>query len=165
VERPDLAGVDALFQRCRDQVPGLFDRSSEFVSWRMLRAPDLPYQWLEARQGSELRGLAAIRLPHTVELPVGTLADVIAPPDDPGAIDALIGEAVTALAPKTEAIIAGASHPTDVELLKRHGFHVVRTHYPTVVTTDPALRALVGRLEWRMSKIDHDWDQIHPAAH
>jgi GNAT superfamily N-acetyltransferase len=167
VDAPDLTAAGAVFERCRAQCAALFDHGPEFIRWRMLQAPDLSYRWLEARRGGELSGLAATRLPNPVELPVGTLAELLSPPDDPVAIDALVGAAVDSMAEETEAIIAGASHPTDVGTLKRHGFHVVRRHRPTVVTNDEVLRARIARLpgNWRMSKIDHDWDQIHPAAH
>lgn len=165
VETPDLRASAALFQLSISQCPALFDRGPEFLSWRMLKAPDLSYRWLEARSSGTLRGLAATRLPSDAELPIATLADVLAPPNDFAAVDALVAETVDRLAPLCEAIIAGASHPSDVEVLRRHGFIAVRRHRPTVVTADATLRDRVARLanDWRMSKIDHDWDQIHPA--
>lgn len=167
VETLDLAAVADLFELSSSQCPALFDRGREFMAWRTLEAPDLTYRWLEARSQGMLRGLATTRLPIDAELPIATLVDVLAPPDDVAAIDALVGAAVDHLAPQSEAIIAGASHPADVSILRRHGFIAVRQHRPTVVTADSALRDRIARLAngWRMTKIDHDWDQVHPAAH
>jgi hypothetical protein len=107
-----------------------------------------------------------MREPLAKELPVATIVEVLADPRDDQAIEAATGQAVAALAPGSEAIVAGASHPAHVAALRRHGFRTVRVHRPTVVTPDDTLRARIAAHPgpWHMTKADHDWDQVHPAA-
>jgi GNAT superfamily N-acetyltransferase len=164
--KPPLKEAEALFLSCAQTYEALFDRGADFLDWRFGRVPDLDYRWSVARRDGVLCGLAVWRLPHEAELPVGVLTDVIARPDDPGAQDELVASALALMHEGTEAVLAGASHPAQVESLKRHGFFVIRTHRPTIVTLDEGLlRQLRERPStWRLSKGDHDWDQVLPAS-
>jgi len=166
VSSPDLAEIDGLFQACVAECPALFDRARPFLEWRFQRAPDLAYRWIEARRGDgQLAASALWRLPDPVELPVGTVVDVVAGPKDQPAMEAVIEAAVSNMAKSTEAIIAGASDPLHIAAFRRHGFRTVKVHRPTVVTRDARLAARIAALPgpWRLTKADHDWDQIHPA--
>jgi hypothetical protein len=64
---------------------------------------------------------------------------------------------------ETEAIVAGASDPRFLNVLRRLGFVTVKRHHPTVVTEDPALAAAIAAQQWHFDKADHDWDQVHPV--
>jgi GNAT superfamily N-acetyltransferase len=165
VEVPSFAEASELFETCLSRYPALFDRGAAFLKWRFQKIPDLKYQWAEARREEELSALAAWRQPDPVELPVGVLADVMARPEDGEAMDAVIETAVSAMKTRTEAIVAGASHPAHVSALRRHGFRIVKTHRPTVAGASAELSALIGAIQtpWHFTKADHDWDQIHPA--
>lgn len=162
---PDLQAAEGLFDRCLQAYRAQFDRRAPFLEWRMLRAPDLEYRWIDVRRGSDLAGLGVFRFPDPVELPVGTLVEALALPTDSQALDAIVEEAVSAMSPATEAIIAGASDPALVSRLRHHGFHVVKTHFPTVVSADETVtkRVALAKDAWRFTKADHDWDQVHPA--
>jgi hypothetical protein len=161
---PEPGAADALFARCAAGYPALFDRRAAFLDWRFGQAPDLDYRWAQARRNGELSGLAVWRLPLASELPFGVLSDAWAPPQDLESHHALVSAAVAAMEDDTEAVIAGASHPAQLAVLKRHGFRIVRTHRPTIVTADDALRASLARTRsWRFGKADHDWDQVTPA--
>ncbi|MDB5454164.1 MAG: family N-acetyltransferase [Caulobacteraceae bacterium] len=156
--------ADALFRRCAATYEALFDRRAAFLNWRFGRAPDLDYRWLQARRDGGLAGLVVWRLPRAMELPFGVLTDFWAESHDGQAQDGLVEAATAAMQNQTEAVIAGASHPVQVAALRRHGFHVVRTHRPTIVTRDAVLRErLAGRPLWRFGKADHDWDQVTPT--
>jgi hypothetical protein len=160
-----LEEIAALFEANRSKIPALFDRGRDFLDWRFNRVPDLDYRWVESRRGDgQLMAAAAWRLPEPIELPIGTVVEVAASPDDASAMEAVIDAAVSRMAPSTEGVIAGASHPAHVAALRRNGFRVVKTHYPTVVTRDAALASRVESLgPWHFTKADHDWDQVHPA--
>lgn len=162
---PDAAQADALFARCQAAYPAMFDRGAAFLNWRFGQAPDLVYDWVQARQGETLTGLALLRAPLAAELPVGVLSDLIAPPEVT-VLDELVARAVAAFSGRTEAIVAGASHPAQLAALKRHGFKVVRAHHPTVVSADKELLAELSSNEvvWSLSKADHDWDQVNPVG-
>ena len=47
-------------------------------------------------------------------------------------------------------------------VLRKHGFFRTRTHHPTCICRDSALRHRLAQLrnDWFFSKGDHDWDQI-----
>lgn len=156
--------VDALACACAAKIPALFDRSAAFCNWRFNSIPDLIYHRAEYKRDGKVAGLAVWRLPEPIELPVGTLTDIMADPKDHSALAALIEHAVFAMESKCEAIIAGASHPAHIAALSQSGFVTVKIHHPTVVTIDVATREKIERVkdQWHFTKADHDWDQIHP---
>lgn len=167
VDAIDPAVADRLFAREVAAMPALWDRGGAFCSWRFDRVPDLRYGRALLMRGGVAEGQLVWRLPEPVELNVGTITDILADPADTQGIEALAAYAVREMAPRTEAIIAGASHPAHVRALSRLGFVTVKTHYPTVVTSDAVLAARFAELKdgWHYSKADHDWDQVHPVEH
>ena len=142
----------------------MFDRSPAFWRWRFEEAPDLAYRFARASRGGDCAGLAVWREPLACELPVGTLAEVLAPRGDEAALGALIAHACSAMA-DCEAVVAGAADPLVAAALRRAGFRQVKTHRPTVSSRDAEVLARIAAHQgpWHMSKADHDWDQIHPV--
>lgn len=163
---PDAADVNRLERLLGDKPLGFFDRSSAQFAWRYRDAPDLAYRFAESRSdGGAIRAILVSRLPLSVELPVGTIVDILCDPADRVAIGAAIDHAVAVLADRCEAMIAGASHPNFVAAYTKRGFLAVKKHRPTIVTNDRALLKRVTNHSgpWHFSKADHDWDQVHPA--
>ncbi|MCA0245241.1 MAG: GNAT family N-acetyltransferase [Proteobacteria bacterium] len=159
----DAATIDRLAGLLTTKVGASFDRSASFHTWRFNGAPDLAYRFAEV--DAPARALVTWRLPRPVELPVGTLVDLLADPNDGTALRAGIDHAITAMA-NCEAIIAGASDLRLVDALRSRGFVTVKTHHPTAVSTDRALLTRIAAEDcWHFTKADHDWDQIHPATH
>jgi hypothetical protein len=162
---PEPAAIDRLSAQLVAKERGVFERGSEVFAWRFGAAPDLDYRF--AQHSDDARAIVVWRAPTPVELPVGTIVDILADPDDAEAIGAAIDHAVARMAPETEALIAGASDPRFLDAFRRRGFVTVKKHWPTVVSTDRSLLSRIAGLRgtWHFSKADHDWDQIHPAQH
>jgi GNAT superfamily N-acetyltransferase len=159
----DAATIERLAGGLATKVGASFDRSASFHRWRFNDAPDLDYRFAEV--DAPARALVTWRLPRPVELPIGTLVDLLADPADGTALRAGIDHAITAMA-DCEAIIAGASDLRLVNALRSRGFVIVKTHHPTAVSTDRALLTRIAAEDcWHFTKADHDWDQIHPATH
>ena len=161
----NLDAADMLSRECGKRIRAMFDRQAKFCDWRFNAVPDLEYRFAECGRDDKVTGLAVWRLPKEVELPVGTLTDVIADPEDHVSITALVRHAVSKMSNQCEAIIAGASHPTHIAALSSNGFVTVKIHRPTVVTTNSATRDRIDQLknQWHFTKADHDWDQVHPV--
>jgi GNAT superfamily N-acetyltransferase len=165
VAAPSAAGLEHLSAKVLGGKRACFDRSPEFAAWRFANAPDLQYKYAELPGDSAARSLLVWREPLPLELPVGTIADIWADPDDAPAITASIEHAIGTMRGRCEAIIAGASDPRFVRAYTAQGFVKVKTHLPTVVSNDAALLDRLSQFggTWHMTKADHDWDQVHPA--
>lgn len=157
--------IDALWQESRMARGALFERSASFLNWRFAEAPGLVYRRFLLWEDNGVAGYVITRLPAPSELSSGVVADLYARPGDTTTLDALLAHTTEVLAPHTEYLEAGASSPDLVAALHRAGFIATRTHRPTVVVTDPELRARLSRYAgpWHFTKADHDWDQVHPA--
>jgi hypothetical protein len=157
--------VDALWLRSRIARGALFERTARFLNWRFVDVPGLTYRRFLLWKGEEVTGYIVTRLPNTAELPSGIVADLFARPGDAASLDCLLAHAVEVLAPHTEYIEVGASSPDVASALRRAGFLATRTHRPTLVVTNPELRARLADYAgpWYFTKADHDWDQVHPA--
>ena len=163
VEAIDMAAVDRVFGRMTDALPALFDRSGAWCRWRFDEAPVLRYQRAALHRDGEAQGFVVWRLPEPAELNFGTLTTLIVDPRDEEGLLSLAAHAVRAMERETEAIVAGASNPHFVKVLRRLGFVTVKRHHPTVVTEDRALAAAIAAQRWHFDKADHDWDQVHPV--
>ena len=167
VAAPDAEAVDRLAARLVARTGASFDRGRDFFAWRFAAAPDLDYRYAELPGDAGARALLVWRLPLPVELPVGTIVELLCDPDDSAAIGAAIDHALDAMRDGCEAIVAGASDPRFIREYAARGFVTVKTHRPTVVSTDSALLERIAKNPgpWHFSKADHDWDQVHPATH
>lgn len=163
VERIDTAAADRVFARMTEILPALFDRSGAWCRWRFDEAPVLRYRRAALHRDGEVQGFVVWRLPERPELNFGTLTTLIADPRDEEGLLSLAAHAVRAMERETEAIVAGASDPRFVSVLRRLGFVTVKRHHPTVVTEDQALAAAIAAQQWHFDKADHDWDQVHPV--
>lgn len=163
VERIDTAAADRVFARMTEILPALFDRSGAWCRWRFDEVPVLRYQRAALHRDGEAQGFVVWRLPEPAELNFGTLTTLIADPRDEKGLLSLAAHAVRSMERQTEAIVAGASDPRFVNVLRRLGFVTVKRHHPTVVTEDRALAAAIAAQQWHFDKADHDWDQVHPV--
>lgn len=162
VDQCNAQDIDRIFAAMRSAIPGMFDRSSEFWQWRFHQAPRLQYHFAQFEADGIVKGIVVWREPDAQELPVGTIVEILADPQDVQVIVDLTAYAVNAMA-KFEAIVAGASHPVFAKALRRLGFIRVKSHFPTVSSPDPSIMKRFAETTgpWHMSKADHDWDQIH----
>jgi hypothetical protein len=107
-----------------------------------------------------------LRRCQSEELRQGIIVDVFASRRDQAALTAMVAFAVDHFGDDVASIECGASSPELRKVLRRAGFAITRRHHPTVVASEPDLRRDVERLkaDWFFTKIDHDWDQVHPAG-
>ncbi|MEZ5778664.1 MAG: GNAT family N-acetyltransferase [Paracoccaceae bacterium] len=156
--------IDEFWARARRSFPAIFERSARFLNWRFVDCPGLTYRRFLLHKDGMLKGYLITRVGDAAELPMGVLVDAFADPDEQDALDALVALAVNTLSPDAEYVEAAASTPAWQAALRRAGFVATKTMRPTVVCTDPALRARLVRHadDWHFTKADHDWDQIHP---
>ena len=157
--------VDDLWRRAKGAFPAVFERSVGFLNWRFCDCPGLTYRRFLLRRNGVIRGYLVTRVGEPTELPLGVVADMLAEPDDPMALDSLLTLAQEVLGPNSDYLEAAASNPAYCAALRRAGFLAVRTMRPTIVCTDPALRVrLAARVDnWHFTIADHDWDQVHPV--
>lgn len=156
--------IDELWSRVRSDFPALFERSARFLNWRFADCPGLSYRRFLLLRDKKIVGYVVTRVGDSAELPLGVIVDFLARPQDSRALDTLITHAIAILEPETEFLEAAASNPAFAAALGRAGFIATRTMRPTIVCTDPSLKAGLGRYldDWSFTKADHDWDQIHP---
>jgi hypothetical protein len=158
--------LDAFWNSAAQRFPAIFERSARFLNWRFCDSPGLSYQrFLLRDDAGSLRGYLVTRVTMQVELPAGVIVDMFAAPGDTQALDALLALADDALGSQAEYLEAAASTPDWQAALRRAGFIATRTMRPTVVATDPAVRARIAAMpdDWHFTKADHDWDQVHPV--
>ena len=157
--------IDGFWQEVRAELPAVFDRSAAALNWRFADCPGLSYRRFLLRRQGRLRGYLVTRLGVAEELPVGVVADLLVRPGDAAAADDLLALARETLLPRCDFLEAAASAPFLAAALRRAGFLATRRMHPTVVCSDPALRArIAGRRDaWYFTKGDHDWDQVHPV--
>ncbi len=157
--------VDELWDRSCNKYLAIFERSTRFLNWRIGDCPGLAYRRFLLYRNEAIVGYLVTRVGNEVELPLGVVVDAFADPENEGALDALLGLAWQILSPEAEYLEAAASSRPWQAALSRVGFIAVKTMRPTIVCTDTALRERLKQHSdaWHFTKIDHDWDQIHPV--
>lgn len=75
------------------RLPCVIRRTADTMRWRYEEHPTHRYQMLMARTGTEVRGVAVLRLGRSRGLPAGFITEVLTRPADHAAVDALIAEA------------------------------------------------------------------------
>jgi GNAT superfamily N-acetyltransferase len=157
------AEIDDLWERTRDQYDAIFVRDSRHLNWRFGNPPDLIYRRFVSRRGGSVSGYVVLRRARAEELRLGIVADAFAARDDATTWRALIAHAVRFFGDDVAAVEAAASLECADEGLRQAGFRVTRRLAPTVVASDPIVRALVSESKegWYFTKGDHDWDQVH----
>ncbi|NVE95135.1 GNAT family N-acetyltransferase [Altererythrobacter lutimaris] len=163
VDRVDKRDLEQWQERIQSGALTGFDRSDAFWRWRFENAPDLDYRFAKLSGDGKARGIMAWREPLSCELPVGTIADVLCDPEDGEGMEALLHYGLSELQ-HCEAVIAGASTECEITAYRKAGFKPVKWHRPTVSARDTAvLEKIESASQWRMTKADHDWDQVHPC--
>lgn len=157
--------VDELWERTRRDYPVIFPRDARFLNWRFVDSPQPRYRCFVAERDGRTVGYVVLRHPESVELPEGHIVDLYAARDDQRTIEDLVGHSMSFFGNEVAALDAAASMAEFEAVFRRHGFVRTRTHRPTCVCQDDALRRRIAGLSggWFFSKGDHDWDQIHDA--
>ncbi|QIG54012.1 GNAT family N-acetyltransferase [Altererythrobacter sp. BO-6] len=162
IERADPEDVERLGRRLQHAGLAHGERSAKFWRWRFEQAPDLAYCVARYPSDGAARALIAWRKPLPEELPVGTIAAVLADPADGDAQRIVLAHALAAME-RLEAVVAGAAPGAQFDNYRAAGFLPVKWHRPTVSAHDVRLLARFARArEWHLDKADHDWDQVHP---
>lgn len=164
----EVERFDSSIDRLSEALAGAYDvvcvRSSEYMNWRFVDVPDLCYRRFIVREGTDVLGVLVTREPRADELPLGIICELFTMPGAEGYAQTLLDHASNALS-GMQGLVAGASAPETLRLLRERGFLTIKRHYPTVVTNDESVRAACARPGVRayFSKGDHDWDQVHLA--
>lgn len=157
--------IDDLWRRIRPDFRVAFNRDSKFLNWRFFDCPQLRYACFVAWRGGVVVGYLILRQTEPVELPQGIIVDLCASRRDEATIEDLVAFAIEWCGRRVTCLQCATSIPEFVSVLRRFGFHAIRTERPTCVVRAPDLRDRLARLskDWLLSKADHDWDQIHLA--
>jgi predicted N-acetyltransferase YhbS len=159
------ADIDHLWQRMQSDYTFAVPRNADFLNWRFFDCPQMSYRCFVARQDGRTVGYVVLRRAESVELPHGIVVDVVVEQ----AADALLSEmfnfSINWFGDTVGSIEFGTSIPEVASFVRGLGFMRTRTHHPTIVCSDPDLRRLFSdpKNTWLLSKMDHDWDQIHLA--
>jgi hypothetical protein len=155
--------VDELWESVRDEYSAIFCRTSEHLNWRFGSPPDLEYRRFVALRDGKSVGISVLRKCRPEELRAGIIADLLCARQDHGARATLVSHAVQQFGGDVAFVEAAASAPEACRTFESAGFVRTRTVRPTVVTSDPAVRALAieSARDWYFTKGDHDWDQVH----
>jgi hypothetical protein len=152
---------DELWSRLKGGYDAIFTRDSKFLGWRFENVPDLNYRKFIAYRGEVAVGYIILRRAECTEPRIGTIVDLFAERGDLSVMEMLINFGVSHFGDSVAGIDCVTSIPEMERTLRRAGFLVTRTVYPTCVCQDKDLSRELGDLEWFFSKADHDWDQIH----
>lgn len=159
------AEIDQFWDRVRHDYPAIFVRSSQFLNWRFVNPPDLQYRCFIASRSAQCVGYMVLRSSTPEELPAGFIVDFLVARDDMQTIEAFLARATEVFGTGVAAIDCVTSSQEVGAILRKNGFHPVRTVHATVVCQDRMLRSQINQLRdcWYFTKGDHDWDQIHLA--
>ena len=157
--------IDDLWTRTRGDYPVIFPRDARFLNWRFVDCPDLRYRCFVAKRAGRAVGYVVLRRAEPVELPQGIIVDLYASRRDVQTVDDLVRHSLAFFGDDVSAVDCGTSVAEFEAVLRTHGFVRTRTHHPTFICRDSALRDRIAQLrnDWFFSKGDHDWDQIQVA--
>jgi GNAT superfamily N-acetyltransferase len=121
--------VDRLWARMQTRISAGAVRNGAYVRWRYAQASAEQYEIVTARRSGELAAVAALKRPRAEADPrlrgikVATLSDLIYDPADESAgLAALIGAEREAKKMGAHALLAGATGPAILGLLRRRGY-------------------------------------------
>jgi hypothetical protein len=135
-------------------------RDRSWVDWRFLRSPTLRYRVLVARRQGRLLGYLAFRLIQNEGRTTAQLAELIAPPDEPAARDALFAELVALMKAAGAQLIATLAVPgtAHAKWLRHLGFFRGAQFSVQLVPlkADLPLEAMRDRHQWTLTGADFD---------
>jgi GNAT superfamily N-acetyltransferase len=157
--------IDELWERTRGDYPAISPRDARFLNWRFVECPELKYRCFVAQWHGRAVGYVVLRRAEPVELPQGIIVDLYASRKDVQIVDALVRHSIAFFGDSVSALDCGTSVAEFEAVLRKHGFFRTRSHHPTCVCRDAALRDRLEQMtsDWFFSKGDHDWDQIYVA--
>lgn len=148
---------DQLWQRCAPHLPISIVRDRQWVGWRYLQSPSLPYRLLFASRGEAPAGYIAYRLAENEGRKVGFIAEILTRPDDRQTQQALIrqvtAELVQAGAESLVSLVvpgswAAVAFRSAGFLFPRHAFRVqfvpLAPNLPLATLQNPANWHLMG---------------------
>jgi GNAT superfamily N-acetyltransferase len=153
--------IDALWQKCAQDVAISAVRDSVWVGWRFLASPDVRYHVVLASRQDDPVGYAAYRIEESSGRTVMLIADVLAPRSDTASFDSLIAHlAALARSKEAETVAALAVPGTWThDALRRAGFKRRRRPFCVhAVPLDPSLPASLLRdpSKWALGGADFD---------
>lgn len=157
--------IDELWDRTRGDYPVICPRDARFLNWRFVDCPELRYRCFVAQRDGRAVGYVVLRRAESVELSQGIIADLYASRRDVQTVDALIRHCLAFFGNNVLAVDCGTSVAEFEAVMRSHNFFRTRTHHPTCICRDSALRDRLAQLrnDCFFSKGDHDWDQISVA--
>ncbi len=160
------AEIDHLWQRIQSDYTFAVPRNSEFLNWRFCDCPQMSYRRFVAQRDGRTVGYVVLRRTESVELPHGIIVDVVFERPAIGILSEIFNFSIDWFGDTVGSIEFGTSIPEVAALVRDLGFFRTRTLHPTIVCADPDLRRLFSdpKNTWLLSKVDHDWDQIHLAS-
>jgi GNAT superfamily N-acetyltransferase len=155
--------VDELWERTRGDYAVIVPRDARFLNWRFVECPEPRYRRFVARRRGRVVGYVVLRHAEPVELPEGIIVDLYASRHDTETLDALVRHSLAFFGATVAAVECGTSVAEIKAVLRQHGFFKTRTHRPTCICRDSALRRHLEQLrnDCFFSKGDHDWDHIY----
>jgi hypothetical protein len=157
--------VDELWARTRGDYSVICPRDAQFLNWRFVDCPEPSYRCFVAERDGRVAGYVVLRYAEPVELPQGIIADLYASRQDRQTIDMLIRHSLTFFGSTVPTVECGTSVAEFEAAFRAHGFFKTRTHRPTCICQDSAVRNRLGHLknDCFFSRGDHDWDQVSVA--
>jgi len=157
--------IDLLWHRVAADFPVAFARESKWLNWRFVDCPQMRYRIFTASRDGDLVGYMVLRESEPVELPKGVIVDLLAAKNDRETVEELVAFAIEVFGDKVANVESATSIPDFAGVLRRFGFHSIRTEKPNCVVSDDAVRERLAQSanDWFLSKADHDWDQVYVA--
>lgn len=163
-ERWEEAEVDRIWARMRETMPAGAVRDGAYLRWRYVRSDD-QYEMVAARRSGQLAAIAALKRPRKEADPrlrgikVATLSDLIYDPaDEPAGLAALIGAERTAREIGAHALLAGATSPVLLRLLRRRGYVSIPGNVHFLVRTPSPDSPALSLKDWWVTRGDGESD-------
>jgi len=160
--------LDRLWQAARKSIAAAPVRDGTYLGWRYARGDDPSYTFVTVREHSTLVGLGVVRRPRPEGDPrlggiaIGTLSDVVFPPDRPEVGRAVLaGAGVAARQMEADALLCSASHPRLRALLAAAGYVPLPGNLHFLARDPGGMGALPSTLsEWWLTRGDSNADEV-----
>lgn len=158
-------GFSAFIDTASAGYDALVKREPQFLSWKYIDNPVVPYHMFVLRRHDAIKGYIALRRPHPAELNIGIIADIFTAHDDEESIEALVSHAIAFFGKSVNVIQVLVSLDGIAHTLKKCGFKSIKTYEPNFVCSDPTLREKLKQHTkgWFITFADHDQEQIRPV--
>lgn len=157
--------VSRLWARMREQLSAGAVRNGDYVRWRYAGVTADSYETVTVRRSGTLLALAAIKRPREEADPrlrgirVATLSDVVYDPaDQPAGLAALIGAEQAAKTMGAHALLAGATSPAFLGLLRKRGYVSIPGNVHCLVRGPGEQAGMPSLHQWWITRGDGESD-------